>query len=270
MKTYSIPLLMTAAVDPGGMVGADFSAEAREGMYLESLAYYILTILKDPTQKIVFVDNSGWNLTAFAEKLPPYNAGQIEFISLERDPFDMAKGKGYNEFLAMNLAVGRSRFIQEAGAFMKVTGRYPIYNIGYFLQKASRAIFEKGYVFYGDMKDHRLYDWLHLGWNGHAGYTVLYATTVENWLKELGPRYVEMNDYEGRLAEDVMYDYLKPFRGVPHSGVSCRFGREPKCGGVQGSRQNALSFSKDNRSLKSRIMRFAGNVIRTCLPWFWF
>lgn len=265
-----LPLLMTASVDPRGMVGADFVAEDRENMYVETLVYYIRTILTNPLQRIVFTENSGWNLDSLVSKLPPFNKEQIEFVSHDPNNFDITKGKGYNEFLMINRTIEMSNVIQDAGAFMKVTGRYPVYNMEYFLRKGVQYIFEKGYSFYGDMKDHSLYDWLHTGWNGHAGYTVLFATTVDNWKNNLGPRYVEMNDEMGRLAEDVMFDYMKPFRGIRDSGVCCRFKREPICGGVQGSQVNAVSFSKSNKSLKARMMRLAGNCIRTFTPWFWF
>ena len=270
LNAKSLPLLMTASVDTRGMVGADFSAEVREKMYVEALSYYIQTILSEKDQKIVFAENSGWDICSLIQKLPRFNREQIEFISLDPNSFDNTRGKGYNEFLMINQVINLSTMIHASGGFLKVTGRYPVYNIEYYINIATKYLYEKGYSFYGDMKDHSLYDWLHTGWNGHAGYTVLFATTVENWVTNLGHRYVEMNDAKGCLAEDVMYDYMKPFRRRNNAGVCCRFRREPVCGGMQGSRLNTISFSKSNKSIKSRVMRFVGNCIRFFMPWFWF
>ena len=135
-----LPILMTASVSTRGMKGACFTDDERERMYLNALSYYLLAL---PDAKIVFAENSGWNLEGFARKLPEEcrrRLGDVEFISLPIDLFDNSRGKGYNETIIMHEAVLRSKFIGEAGQFFKVTGRYPIYNLGYFLCKAEKAL----------------------------------------------------------------------------------------------------------------------------------
>lgn len=196
--------------------------------------------------------------------------GVIEYIPLNPRHFDVLRGKGYNELLLINETIERSKTIREAGGFLKVTGRYPIYNIRHYIDKASDFIYRKGGAFYGDMKDHNLYKLLGLDWNSHSGYAVMYGTTVENYLNNIGCKFDTLNDSEGRLVEDMLFEYMKPFRGKRNTGVSCRFQLEPICGGLQGSSGDTLSFSKDNMSIKSKIMRLAGNCIRTFMPWFWF
>ena len=170
----------------------------------------------------------------------------------------------------INEAIEKSTHIRAAGAFVKVTGRYPIYNIGYFVDEASRFIYDKGGVFYGDMKDHRLYDLLKIGWCGHAGYSVLFASTVENYRANIGNKFGSLNDYEGRLVEGLLYDYMVQFRKSRSARVVCRFKREPICGGLQGSNIQSVSFSKNNDSMRSKVMRLVGNCIRIFFPWFWF
>lgn len=273
--TNKLPILMTASVSTRGMIGADFSDAEREKMYLETLAYYIKEFISgDKPRHIVFVENSGWNLDAYKKKLPRViDDAIIEFIALNPDDFDVSKGKGYNELILINQAIERSPVIKGVGAFMKVTGRYPIYNLGYFLNQADRFI-QDGGQFWGDIKDHKVYDMLFphntAKWNGHAAYTVLFATTLSFYKSRLGPSYVECNDYVGRWVECVWYDILAPYRGKRGSGVCLRFKREPICGGLQGSSVQTIAFSKSNQSLKSKIMRFVGNSIRTFMPWFWF
>ncbi len=271
----TIPLLMTAAIHPRGMVGADFSAEAREKMYLETMAYYIGTILKNPEQKIVFVDNSGWDLKAFAEKLPPFNVEQIEFIALERDSFDISRGKGYNEFLLISMAIRQSETIVSAKSFLKVTGRYPIYNLSYFLRKASSLIYDHGIVFYGDIKDHNLYKILHLKWNGHGATSVLFASRTDEWMANIEPLCTRLNDYKGYWAEHLIYDYIHGHNlsrfNIPRAGgVICRFGREMRRGGLNGFQSSKSHWYKDNQSLLSFVDYAIGNFIRLFMPWFWF
>ncbi|MBR2770545.1 MAG: hypothetical protein IKD78_00785, partial [Bacteroidales bacterium] len=167
----------------------------------------------------------------------------------------------------------RSAFIRNADAFLKVTGRYPIYNLYYFLRRAEQFIFMGG-KFYGDIKDHVVYDFLFPHntsiWNGHAAGTMLYASTVDFYKLELGPLYSKCNDYTGRWIECVWYDALKRYRGKKGCGVNLRFKREPICGGLQGSKAQTIAFSKRNQSLKSWFLRGLGNFIRIFMPWFWF
>ena len=64
-----LPVLMTASVDTRGMKGALFAASEREKMYVETVRYYLDAICRDPRQKIVFCDNSGWDLASLREKV---------------------------------------------------------------------------------------------------------------------------------------------------------------------------------------------------------
>lgn len=273
-----LPVLLTASVSTRGMKGACFSDKEREDMYIETLGVYCREILaKDPARKIVFADNSGWDLKRICESVPEQFRSRIEFISLDPCDYDNSKGKGYNESILMTQAISKSAAIGERGAFFKVTGRYPVYNLAHFLAVAENHL-GRGGRFYGDIKDHGLYDFIfktllrkpERTWNGHAAYTVLFAATVDFYMNELWPLHVQCNDYEGRCIEDVWFGALGKYRGVKDCGISLRFDREPVCGGLQGSSGDTISFSKDNASLKSRIMRFAGNFIRTVTPWFWF
>lgn len=89
---------------------------------MDTLLFYRNELLTEEKYKIVFVDNSGWNLssiTSYVEGNP-----SIEFLSLNPADFDVTKGKGYNELLLINKAIENSVFIKEAGGFVKVTGRY--------------------------------------------------------------------------------------------------------------------------------------------------
>lgn len=266
MGGIKLPLLMTASVSTHGMVGACFTDEQREKMYEESLQFYCSDIMeKDQDQTIVFAENSDWDISIIKSAVPEKMIDRVEFLSFPHKAFDISRGKGYNEAKLIDGCIKSSRFIKNAGGFFKVTGRYPIYNISYFIKTANKRI-GSGCQFYGDVKDHKLYDRLRLGWNGHSLDCRIFASTNEFWEKAVSSNVNLLDDYRGLLLEDLM------FKNIRHAeeNRSLRFGREPHFGGLEGSDVDAISFSKDQDSIKSKVKRFVGNGIRLCLPWFWF
>lgn len=276
-----LPILMTASVSTRGMKGACFSDEERYKMYLETLRHYISRFLINSPEgnvKFVFADNSGWDLQTFHDDLTKQFESEIinsniEFISLPPELFDITKGKGYNELLMINLAVGKSAFIKDAGAFFKVTGRYPIYNLNRFHKAAIKA-FDKGYDFFCDVKSHDLYRKLGLNWNSHSFEARLWGSKTDFYVNNIGGKYSECFDYDGRFVECVLYDKLAQmtdrFKHCKESGISVRFSREASFGGVEGSDSSAASFSKNQQSFKSRIKILIGNFFRIFTPWFKF
>ena len=268
-----LPILMTASISTRGMVGADFTDDEREKMYLETLSFYGEKLLNnDGDRKIVFAENSGWDLDSLKSKLICQYPCQIEFVSLNPDEFDISKGKGYNELLLISKAIKCAKSLKEAKAFLKVTGRYPIYNLAYFLQDAEKFFYNGG-ALYCDMKDHSLYDIVFRNpsiWNGHKVGTGMFASTINFYEEKLGPLYAKCNDYTGRWVECVWYDALCHYRRHPCPEVSLRFKVEPVYGGMQGSNNSTFTFSKNNQSFKKKIMRFVGNILRRHVPNFWF
>ena len=262
-----ISLLMTASVSTRGMKGACFTDIEREKMYLSALSFYIDNlVLVDQRYSIVFADNSGWDLNRIITKLPEFDKGRIEFISLPPEDFDISKGKGYNELLLITKAIEKSIFIKNAGYFFKVTGRYPIYNIRHFIDNADKFINRQNGDLYADIKDHKLYDWLRLGWNGHSFDCRLFGVRVDYYKKYIAPLYIKCDDYNGNLLEGVLFDFVKLNSGK----LSLRFDREPHFGGLEGSNIAAVSFSKDQDSIKGKIKRYVGDSIRIFMPWFKF
>lgn len=274
----NLPILMTASVSTRGMKGARYSDLEREQMYVGALSYYLHSLMgSNPQQKIVFVENSGWDLNRLKTNLSEYDLDRVEFIALPKEAFDISRGKGYNELLLINMAIEKSAVIQECGAFFKVTGRYPIYNLTHFIRKASNAL-GKGTEFYCDVKDHRIFDLLHLGWCGHAADARIFAVKVHYYQQYIGCRYRELNDYSGHLLEGLLFQVVKQaygegrnrFTGVVADGkIIARFSREPVFGGVEGSMIDAVSFSADQNSLKNKIKRLVGNGFRCFFPWIW-
>ena len=274
-----IPLLMTASVDTLGMKWACFSPKERYPMYLDAMTFYISVVYGQiEGVKIVFVENSGWDLTSFHDDLSRQFGSEIvdervEFIALDPQLFDITKGKGYNELLLINHAIERSATIRQAGYFFKVTGRYPIFNAARFLKDAAKS-FDKGYNFYCDIKNHNLYQRLGLSWRGHSYEARLWGSKVDFYKENISQHYTQCYDYDERFVEVIIYKELSlmtdSFRNAKAKGISLRFPREPRFGGVEGSAIDAVSFSRNQQSLKSKAKIGVGNFIRIFMPWFKF
>ncbi len=268
MTKQLLPVLMTASVNTRGMKDAAFSPQEREAMYGETLSFYLRTICPDGI-KIVFAENSGWDLAALRMRVPSVLASHVEFLSLDPANFDVSKGKGYNEARLLAEATARASFIREAGGFFKVTGRYPIYNLARFVKAASKAILGDGQKWYCDIKDHPLYDILRLGWHGHYFDARLFGISSDYYLKKVYPRTMQCNDYEGRSLELALFDAVK----AAQSGeVIDRFRFEPHIGGVAGVPREHLSWpwNQGYDSPLERVKRLVGNLNRLLFPWFKF
>lgn len=261
-------MLMTASVDTRGMSHARFSTKEREEMYLNTLQLYGRKLLDKGNYTLVFADNSGWDLGRLKAGLPEKYLHKIEFLSFDPADFDISRGKGYNEVLLMQAAIEQSVYIRRAQAFLKVTGRYPVHNIRYFLDYGSREIMEKGKELYIDIKDHNLYRKLGLNWCSRFADVRLFGVTSAFFLRYVATENHTLNDMEGKLLEGLMYNVIKP--RMESRQLVYRFNREPRFGGREGTLIPAFSFDEDQRSFKSRLKRLTGNILRLVAPGFLF
>ncbi len=265
-----IPILLTASVDTHGMNGTKFSALEREKMYVDTLNYYISHLGNRKEQfELVFVENSGWNKNSILSKLDKVDNVFIEYIALDYESFDISKGKGFNELLMMDMASNASPTIQNAGCFFKLTGRFPILNL-YSLLKEVEKRGGKDMQFYADCKDHKLYDWLRMPINGHAGECRYYAVSLDFWDKHFRGKYAELNDFTGPLIEDFFLSVMREVKG--QSGVTCRYRTQAQFSGNGGhslGEGSAFFYSTDNDSTIMKFKRGLRQMIRWTMPWWW-
>lgn len=265
-----LPVLLTASVDTRGMNGAKFSAKEREKMYVDTLNYYIMELSNRPGHFIlIFAENSGWNSKSIMDKLANRKNVSVEYISLDPNLFVQEKGKSYNEMKLIDMAIDRSVYIQQANAFFKVTGRFPILNIYKLLNEVDK----RGGVnmkFYCDCKDHSLYDWLHLPINGHAGECRYYAVSLPFYNKYFRGRYLDLCDYEGNTVENLFLQVIRKTKSF--RGVYCRFKLQAHLTGTGGhSLGNGLPFfySTDNDFFSLKMKRIIRQWLRWILPCWW-
>lgn len=124
--------------------------------------------------------------------------------------------------------------------------------------------------FFGDCKDHRLYDLLHTHINGHAGESRFYIMSLRFWNNYFHNCYQMLNDYEGRNIEWYLLSLKRKTMGQPN--VVWRFHTQPHYGGKGGHNiGNGLAFfhSTDNDSSVLKFKRSLRQLCRWCLPFWW-
>lgn len=273
-----IPILLTATVNPQGMKGANFDVSERIDMYVEALKFYAGKGLS-----VVFAENSGWidGITELRNYgITEGSLSNIEFLDVSGPEYNQSRGKGYNETILLHKAVMKSKKIQEAGCFFKITGRLKVLNIETLLREvlglSAELMFEQskfqvpGFRFLADCKDHKVYEWLHMPINGHAGECRYWYASVEFFETMMWPRYDELNDYPPHvcLAEDLMLDVCRKTRGIV--GCRDRFRTQARISGRGGHNLGkgwSFFYSTDNDSLALKTKCFLRQMLRWCMPW---
>lgn len=129
-KCHNI-LLLTATIKPNtnqpGLVISD--EKERLAQYIHALEYYIHAKSCGYIDAIVFVDNSGYDVTGIKQK---YEREDVEIISFYGLDYPEDYHRGYGEMTLIVNAYENSRLLQqvtERDHVWKITGRYKIKNI---------------------------------------------------------------------------------------------------------------------------------------------
>jgi hypothetical protein len=77
---------------------------------------------------VIFVENSGFDLSEFEDIAAEVPNKQVELLSFRCPPFDGSLGKGYGEMLCLQYCLAHSKVLRESPRFLKVTGRYYLAN----------------------------------------------------------------------------------------------------------------------------------------------
>jgi len=252
------------------MKGAKFSAEEREKMYIETLNFYIDLFSRHKIyQDMVLAENSGWDLNSLRSKIHKSAFTNIEYIPVSPEKSDQNRGKSYNELLMMQTAIDISKTIKDAGCFIKLTGRFPLVNIISVIKELYRRGGRK-LSFFGDCKDHRVYERLRMPINGHSGESRFYAMSLDFWNENFRDCYRQLNDFEGHCIEKFLL-CLKRTTGKRHDTV-WRLRTQPHFAGKGGhvlGNGPAFFYSTDNDSYIMRFKRNLRQMARWMLPWWW-
>lgn len=265
-----LAILLTATVRPQ-VKGGNFTEAQRMEMYTSTLQYYAETVGKK--HPIVVVENSDADLSSWKSKyndtlrleiiqLTPPECNKAQDNAANFEQFDTNKGKGYNEFLMIKKACEQSETLRSCTHFLKITGRYPMLNICKMMVEAERR--GEGKVFFGDVKDTRLYEILHLNHEGHWGDSRFFVADVAYYREHLSDCYRWMDDnVYGRYAEDWVLQLSRQYR--TDKRFCFRFRHQVQFGG----RSGAAGYREDYGSLKKRLSNKGRRLLRVLFPDLW-
>ncbi len=261
-----ITLLMTATIDPRQGSEAWFSTEVRLQQYLTAFKFYLKKLKSRRSfQQLLFVDNSGYDLSVFRALIPQALSEHVELLSAPPEIFP-AELKKSNEFKLIDYACDHSALLQKGDCFFKVTGRYAILNIAGLIKDVRRA--GNGIEFYCDQKDHRLYSRLGLNWcqqNGEMRYIFM---SLNFWRKHFYGYFSAHLGY--KAVEEIVFDVASKHYG--DAACRFRFRHEARFRGYQGQQAAFLGmrFSPRWDYLTSDLRWALAACLRRLFPRWWF
>jgi hypothetical protein len=136
----SIVLLLTATIDPGAtimVVRRDPLIRLQD--YRTALESWLSS---GAIPRIVFCENSGYDLTSLQRLATPHVGRDVEFISVSGNQHGATKGKGYAELSMIEHAMQRSELISNSDVVVKCTGRLTVRNATRVLRSAAACDFD--------------------------------------------------------------------------------------------------------------------------------
>ena len=135
-------LLLTATITPNTYSKLKITEpEIRKQQYQEALNFYI----QKTSFRIVFAENSGDPLDDF-----PVLPDRIEYLSFKSEPIQPDRGKAFKELEIIDFAIEKSKFIQEAEAIAKITGRLQVLNFDGLSRKFLRYKKKNSHLVYAN------------------------------------------------------------------------------------------------------------------------
>ena len=268
-----IAILLTSTVRPQ-VIGSNFSVSERMEMYRSTLQYYAKTIGRE--YPIVMVENSDADLTPWKEEFkdslrleilqftPPDLQNAQTIKNTEYYGFDNKKGKGFNEYLMIKLALERSKTLNECTHFLKITGRYPMLNILEMLGEMEKRGKQKAMM--TDIKEFRLYEKLRgTSYGSRWGDSRFFLVAVDFYKQNLMNCYKEMDEsVYGKYAEDYLYELSKKYR--KDKRFSFRYRHQVQFGGQGGAACFNERYDSFRNILKNKLRR----ILRILFPHVWF
>jgi|TARA_B110000881_G_C18459201_1_gene455286 hypothetical protein len=132
MKQLDFALILVCTIDPKDMphlVRKD--VQTRLDDYKKSFKFWINN---DLIKKIIFIENSGYDISYFKDASKSITNKKIEFISSNsNNTFDKKLGKGYGHHLSIKEIFNSSNLAKDTNYFIDVTGRYIVKNFEFIL-----------------------------------------------------------------------------------------------------------------------------------------
>jgi hypothetical protein len=132
VKRKSVVLLLTATIDPGStplVVRSDTSLRLYD--YQEALAAWLRS---DAARRIVFYENSGYDLSSLTAIATHYPGHEVEFLSTCNNQGGSSRG--------ISRSLAQSKLVKESDIVVKCTGRLTVRNAAVVLESLSKCNFD--------------------------------------------------------------------------------------------------------------------------------
>jgi hypothetical protein len=180
-------LLLTATIDTGGTPKV---ARSDPGLRLQDYEQALRRWLESGSVgRMVFCENSGYDLGSLEAVAEPFGRTDVEFISFDGNAVGALRGKGFAELNIILHAMSRSRLLSGAGTVIKCTGRLSLRSPGSLLPKMAAEKFDVmcdigRYLTYADSR--------------------FFAATPEFISDYLGREKDTVNDFDGIYLEHAL------------------------------------------------------------------
>jgi hypothetical protein len=176
-------IVLTGTIRPNVDFVARAGVDSRLKDYINSIKFY----LESTSCKIVFAENSGYDLPSSPDFIPLLDHARFHWQPVKAHA-DLSRGKGFQEFFALDQIV-------DAGLagdyFVKITGRYLVRNVAELM--------------------HRLSAPMHIDLHRKMGVAItgFFGVSTRFYRAHLYGKYALANDASGYFIEHVVYDTIK-------------------------------------------------------------
>jgi hypothetical protein len=224
-------LLLTATIDTGGtpkVVRSDPAVRLKD--YESALRLWLES---GSVERVVFCENSGYDLRSLEAVAAPFARTQVEFISFDGNAVGASRGKGFAELNIILHALTHSKLLASAGTVIKCTGRLNVRSAKTLLAKIGAARFDVmcdigRYLTYADSR--------------------FFAATPEFIADYLGRERDTLNDFNGIYLEHALA--CATTRALADRKVWRPLPAAPQLMGISGTLGSAVTDGPGKRQIR--------------------
>ncbi len=188
MHKIDFCLILTATINPGDMpdlIRKDIDTRLND--YKKSFKFWLNN---HNIKKLIFVENSNYDLSFFHKLAKDYKNKEIEILSNNlNSEFDKSLGKGYGQFLCLNEVFKSSQIVKNCNYFIDVTGRHCVVNFDEILN---------------DININKTDIYINLSNNLKFSDANIYAGNKDFFTNYLLPETSKTNDKDGNIFENCV------------------------------------------------------------------
>ncbi len=188
MQKLDFCLILTATINPGDMpdlIRKDLNIRLED--YKKSFKFWLE---KSNIKKIIFIENSNYDLSFFKNLADKYKDKEIEILSNNlNSEFDIQLGKGYGQYLCLKEIFEISKIAKNSDYFIDVTGRHCVTNFDTILK---------------DIELNKSDIYINLSNNLKFSDANIYGGSKEFFVNYIIPESSKTNDLNGKIFENCV------------------------------------------------------------------